>query len=345
MTDLGTPLVLGYRRLLAVEIFDRVAAINNDPSGPAMVVFVIAITVLFIYLFKRFLGRDAGGTATKGYGAYQAPRPSGLLAVSMYAYLAVLLVLALLPHVGLMLTSVAEDWFMTALPGEMSLRFFGEALRGEEVAAAARNSLLYSSASTALDILLGVTIAYFILRRRIRAGWLVDAVVMLPIALPGLVLAFGYVTAYSGTVLDPLRNPVPLLVIGYAVRRLPYCFRAAYAGLQQVGVEYEEAARICGARPLRTVATVTIPLIAANVIAGGLLSFMFAVLEVSESMVLAVKKEFFPLTREIYALLNKIPDGDYVASALGVLCMLFLAGGLIFASALMGKHLGRMFRV
>jgi len=347
LTDLGTPLVLGYRRLLAVEIFDRVAAINNDPTGPAMVVFVIAITLFFMYLFKRFLGGDRIGmsSSTKGYRAYQTQRPSPLMATLMYAYLAVLLVASLLPHAGLMLTSVAEDWFMTALPSEISMRFFGEALSGEDVVAAARNSLLYSSASTVLDILLGVTIAYFILRRRIRAGWLVDAVVMLPLALPGLVLAFGYVAAFSGTVLDPLRNPVPLLVIGYAVRRLPYCFRAAYAGLQQVGVEYEEAARVCGARPVRTVATVTVPLIAANVIAGGLLSFMFAVLEVSESMVLAVKKEFFPLTREIYALLGKIPDGDYVASALGVLCMVFLAAGLIAASALMGKHLGRMFRI
>jgi iron(III) transport system permease protein len=72
---------------------------------------------------------------------------------------------------------------------------------------------------------------------------------------------------------------------------------------------------------------------------------MFAVLEVSESMVLAAKREFFPVTREIYNLLGKIPDGDYVASALGVLCMLFLSAGLITASLLMGKRLGRMFRI
>jgi iron(III) transport system permease protein len=168
---------------------------------------------------------------------------------------------------------------------------------------------------------------------------------MLPIALPGLILAFGYVAAFSGTALDPLKNPVPLLIIGYAVRRLPYTFRAAYAGLQQVGVEYEEAGRVCGAGPVRTVTSITAPLIAANIIAGGILSFMFAVLEVSESLVLAVKKEFFPVTRQIYAMLGMIPDGDYVASALGVLCMIFLAAGIVAASALMGRQLGKMFRM
>lgn len=345
LTDLGTPLVLGYRRLLAVEIFDRVAAINNDPTGPAMVVFVVAITVAFIYLFKRFFADQSVSTGTKGYRAAETRRPSPALAAVMYTYLGLLLVLALLPHLGLVLTSVAQDWFMTPVPTETTLRFFGEALSSEGVATAARNSLLYSSASTLVDIVLGVLIAYFVLRRHLRAGWLVDAIVMLPIALPGLVLAFGYVATFSGTFLDPLRNPIPLLIIGYAVRRLPYCFRAAYAGLQQVGEEYEEAARVCGAGSVKTVVDITVPLIAANIVAGGILSFMFAVLEVSESMVLAVKKEFFPLTREIYALLGKIPDGDYVASALGVLCMLFLVAGLVAASALMGKHLGKMFRV
>ncbi len=343
LTDLGTPLVLGYRRLLAVEIFDRVTAINSDPTGPAMVVFVIAITLLFMFVFKRFAPPETTG-GTKGYRAQQLRRPSRGLAVLMHAFIVVVLLLSLLPHLGLLLTSVAQDWFFTALPTQFSLRFFGEALSEPDVILATRNSLFYSSLSTVADIAIGVTIAWFILRRRIRAGWLVDAVVMLPIALPGLVLAFGYVATFSGTFLDPLKNPVALLVIGYAVRRLPFCFRAAYAGLQQVGVEYEEAARSCGAGPLTTVRTVTLPLIAANLVAGAVLSFMFAMLEVSESMVLAVRREFFPLTRAIYGLLSKIPDGDYVASALGVCCMLFLAGGLVLASLLMGKHLGRMFR-
>jgi hypothetical protein len=72
---------------------------------------------------------------------------------------------------------------------------------------------------------------------------------------------------------------------------------------------------------------------------------MFAMLEVSESMVLAAKSRFYPITREIYNLLGKIPDGDYVASALGVLCMIFLCAGIAAASYLMGSKLGRMFRI
>ncbi len=344
-TDLGTPLILGYRKVLAIEIFDRVTSINNDPTGPAMVVLVIFVTIGFLLVSKKLFAGESFESASKGYKGADLKIPGKGLKIGMYLFISVVLLLSLLPHLGLILTSVAGDWFMTALPSDITLRFFGDALSSEGVAGSVRNSVLYSSLSTFLDIVLGFMIAWFLLRRKIKAGWLVDAIVMMPIALPGLILAFGYVAAFSGTFLDPMKNPVPLLIIGYAVRRLPFCFRAAYAGLQQVGVQYEEASRNAGAGPVRTMMLITAPLIGANLIAGGILSFMFAMLEVSESMVLAVRKEFFPLTREIYNLLGKIPDGDYVASALGVIAMLFLAAGLITASLLMGKRLGRMFRI
>jgi iron(III) transport system permease protein len=344
-TDLGTPLVLGFRRLIAVEIFDRVASINNDPTGPAMVVFVVLITFAIMLIFKRFFSEDQMVGGSKGYRGQELRKPSPAMYVCIYTTVGLVLLLSLLPHIGLVLTSVAKEWFLTPLPSQYTLGYFGTAAATDGVALSVRNSVFYSGLSTAIDVVLGVIIAYFLVRRKIRAGWLIDTIVMLPIALPGLVLAFGYVATFSGTILDPLKDPVPLLVIGYAIRRLPYAFRAAYAGLQQTGVEFEEAGRIAGASPIKTVTTITVPLIGANIIAGAILSFMFAMLEVSESLVLAVKKEFFPITRQIYALLAKIPDGDYVASALGVLCMIFLAAGLIVASALMGKQLGKMFRM
>jgi len=344
-TDIGTPLILGFRRALAVEIFDRTSAVNSDPTGPAMVVFVALITFFFIFLFKRFLSTDASGPGGKGVRAAEIARPSVKGLFFIYPFLFVVLFIALLPHMGIVLMSIAEKWFMTALPEKIGLGFYRDALSGSGVMLSAGNSLLYSAVSTLADVVLGFWFAYLIVRRKIRAGWVMDAVVMLPLALPGLVLAFGYLAAFSGTFLDPLVNPVPLLIIGYAVRRLPYTFRAAYAGLQQVGPEYEEAARVCGAGPLRSVLTIALPLSAAGLIAGAILAFMYAMLEVSESMILAVKEQFFPITRELYLLRGKLPDGDFVASALGVLCMFFLAVGLTAAATLLGKHLGKMFRM
>jgi iron(III) transport system permease protein len=150
----------------------------------------------------------------------------------------------------------------------------------------------------------------------------------------------------------PLRSISPagkftfvLLIVAYTVRRLPFAVRGISAGLQQVPTVLEEAARNLGASPARTLRRITLPLILANIIAAGVLTFAFAMLEVSDSLILAQRQEVFPITREIYQQATSgSTDAANIASALGVYGMLLLGGTLALASALMGKRLGAIFR-
>jgi len=145
--------------------------------------------------------------------------------------------------------------------------------------------------------------------------------------------------------LDVRTNPTLFLVIAYAVRRLPYMVRSAVAGLQQTSVTLEEAAANLGATPFRTLRVITLPLIMANLIAGVLLAFSFSMLEVSDSLMLAQRADFFPITKTIYELFQLIGTGKYVAAALGVWAMSFLAVTIIGASLILGKKMGQLFRV
>jgi iron(III) transport system permease protein len=178
--------------------------------------------------------------------------------------------------------------------------------------------------------------------------WL-DSLAMLPLAVPGLVMAFGYLAmTREGRpfhFLMPDDNPVIILVIAYSVRRLPYIVRSAIAGFQQTSVTLEEAALNLGCPPARTFWRVTAPLITANLVAGGLLAFAFAMLEVSDSLILAQKQEHFAITTAIYDLFGALGSGEGMASALGVWSMVFLALTIIGASVVLGKKLGALFRV
>ena len=100
----------------------------------------------------------------------------------------------------------------------------------------------------------------------------------------------------------------------------------------------------CGATPLRAVWRVTRPLIAANILAGGILCFSFSMLEVSDSLILAQSEEFYPITKAIYQLLGSLENGANVASALGVWAMVLLGSALVWVSVLLGKKAGSMFR-
>jgi len=194
-----------------------------------------------------------------------------------------------------------------------------------------------------------VTIAYIVVRTNLPGRGFLDALAMLPLAVPGLVLAFGYISMTQEgkffAALNPAKDPTLLLVIAYSVRRLPYIVRSAAAGLQQTSVTLEEAAENLGCPPAKTLLRITFPLIIANVIAGALLAFSFAMLEVSDSLILAQKQADYPITKAIYELFQLLGDGRFVASALGVWAMVFLALTILFAGRILGKKMGALFRV
>ena len=158
--------------------------------------------------------------------------------------------------------------------------------------------------------------------------------------IPRIVIAFGYVSVFTGTPLDPFCDPTILLIIRYSVRRLPYTVRAAYAGFQQTSVSLEEVSLSVGASRVRTLFSITIPLIMANVIAGGIMSFSAAMMEVSTSMILANREAFYPITKAIYSVNLRLGDGPYLASALGIVGTIIVTSCLLAANKLLGKSMG-----
>lgn len=351
-TDLGTPLIFGFSRVVPVQIFDAVNEVNTNPMGYTLVVFVLLLTVLLFVISKQLLARKRYEMIARGHTvgaeAVATRRQTTLIWLSVSGLIAV----ALLPHLMVIGQSFSERWFFTVLPSEWTTGTYSEIFRDKLTAASIRNSLLFSSCSAFLDLVLGVIIAWLLTRRRIPLAGLLDALAMLPLALPGIVLAFGCVAGFDNfkngwlnEYFNPRNNPTLLLIISYSVRRLPYIVRSAYAGFQQTSVTLEEASANLGASPFRTLRKITLPLVMANLIAGTILTFSFAMLEVSDGLILAMKEQYFPVTKMIYQLMGRIdPNAPSVACALGVVGMLLLTASLFIAGKLLGKKMGQLFR-
>lgn len=348
-TELGVPLVFDYARVAPVQIYDGIKDLSSNPFPYALVAVMLVISSAVFLASKAVLGRSRLGSAPRPKG-HQSEKPlrgvKGFLVMGVF--LGVILV-ASLPHLGVIFLSVATDWYGSILPEGMTSAHYEEALGHPLVVPSIQNSLLYASGSMIIDLILGLAIAWVVVRSTIRGRALLDALVMLPLAVPGLVLAFGYLAlAQEGRAFHFLmgahQNPVILLVIAYAVRRLPYVVRAAVAGLQQSNVALEEAALSLGATPMRMMRRIALPLLAANLIAGGILAFAFAMLEVSDSLILAQQAEHYPITKAIYSLLSTLGNGYELASALGVWAMVFLGISIVGAVMLAGKR-GGLFRM
>ena len=360
-TDLGTPLIFNYNEVIAVEIFRLVSAANLNPMGYALVVLIIVLTAIAFYVSKKWTGSKHYEMLGRGHvTSREVDAKSGMRWI-IYLFIGGLTFVALLPHISVILVSLTPDlsqWYRTVLPKSFTFEHYVDVFTHSDTLPSILNSLKYSIFSTLIALVVGVSIAYLLTRKRVPFKNLLDAVAMLPLALPGVAIAFGYMGSFSDTafilrylpkglidVIDPRSNPAFLLIISYTVRRLPYMLRSIYAGFQQTSITYEEASQNMGATPMRTLYKITLPLVIANIIAGAILVFSFSMLEVSDSLILATKNEHYPITKAIYQLSQRLGEGPYIASALGVVGMFILIACLLSAGRVLGGKLGEIFRI
>ncbi|MDP6151812.1 MAG: iron ABC transporter permease [Phycisphaeraceae bacterium] len=368
-TELGTPLMFDYYTVTPVQVFWGIQEVESSPQPYALTVVMLTVAVL-IYLAGKFVfGGKACQMQSKASVASVMTRLTGVRALGAVLLFTVLIGVAILPHAGVVLSSFSVDgaWYRSVLPSALTVGHYERALSHPMAVGSIQNSLVYAVSAMLICIVGGLAISYLTVRAKVRGGWLLDSLAMLPLAVPGLVMAFGYVAMTLHWPFDQLArlfdadgstdvasifrvtgnnpNPIMFLIIAYAVRRLPYVVRSVSAGLQQTSVQLEEAALNLGASTMTAIRRVVLPLVMANLIAGGILTFSFAMLEVSDSLILAQKQEHYPITKAIFDLFNRLGDGPYIASAMGVWGMGLLMVTLVGAGMLMGKRMGVIFRV
>jgi iron(III) transport system permease protein len=364
-TELGTPLMFHVYEVTPVQVFLKITEIDN-PLPYALVVVMLTCSSLFYVLGKLTLGRQDRASASKAASQRARKQLSKLQGLVAAVPFVMVLGLALLPNISVVLTSLSTTggWYRSLIPRELTLRHYVAALEDELVMpsfggatphlGAVGNSIVYAGVATLIGVAIAIGVALIVVRSRVPFRGLLDVLAMLPLAVPGLVMAFGYLSISvqlkralgdaTPAWLDVQRYPVVLLILAYCARRLPYVVRSSAAGLEQVPRDYERAAANLGASPARVLRKIMLPLIGASVMAGALMAFVFAMLEVSDSLILAQSAEFFPITRAIWELSQRLGDGLYVASALGVWAMVLLTLTLLLAGALLGRRLGAMFR-
>jgi len=346
--DLGTLLVyqgsLQVKKTLTYDIFTHVFAPDGtvQPIATAMGFILLIIAAIGFLLIRKYMSLRHYAMLSKG-GTWN-PRltvAKWFHYIIFYGFIVVLLAVALLPHIGVFLLAFAGagSWGTgDIIPTRFSLENFAVVFTDPNIFGSIRNSLVYCTTATLIIVLLGTSAAYLVARKKFPGRSLLDMLVTLPIALPGIVIAIGYLMFYTqvfpfNLVLSPVATwaplgaivlgpPVVLLTMSYTVRKLPFTVRSAYAGLQQTHVELEEAAANLGADRLRTFVKIVIPLIGVSVLAGAMMSFVYSMSEVSTSIVLgSINSDFAPITWKMNALLYGLGMGQSQAAVMGLLLM------------------------
>jgi iron(III) transport system permease protein len=193
---------------------------------------------------------------------------------------------AIAPIGVLVLAAFSRSWVEGLSPGNFTTANFDEALFNNQIAVRG----IYNSFRLAIVVgicaaAIGAAVAYIDLRTRARGRRLLDYLAILPLGLPGTVMAVGILLAFIRPPLV-IYGTIWILLVAYVARFVPLAARSANATLRQIDPSLEEAARISGATRLGALWHILLPLARPGLVVAFLLVFIPALSELSATILL-----------------------------------------------------------
>ncbi len=332
MASFSAPYVFGGGfRVLTTQLY--ASKLNGEEGLVAVEATVLALaSLLFLVLLQRYEGGRQYTGASKGSGA-SVRRQGGPRAalLSLVAFLGVGFLL--LPHATVLLVSFVPEgtWTTEILPPVYSAASYRTLFTDADRLVPVLNSVRMATVATLANVVFAFAAGYLLARRRFPGRRLVDALVVLPWALPGTVLAIALATTFS--VHQPLAGRFVLvgtfavLPLAYFIRNVPLVTRAALTSFRQLDPSLEEAAASLGAGRATALRRVVLPLVLPGLAAGALLAWVTALGEFVASILLYTHRTR-PISVEMLAQLRAFDFGG--AAAYGVLLIALVALAFVF---------------
>src|SRR5438132_1694345 len=272
-----------------VTLPTRIYALFDYPPeyglASALSLLFVVITVVALYLQRAFLARRSYVTLA-GKGARPQLISLGPARWAVLAFVVLTFIVAiLLPYSTLIAVSFSKSWGLDFWKGLTLANYKFILFEYNVTQRAILNSLGLATVAATIAVLLGAIIGWIDLRTRIPGRKLLDYFALIPLGLPGTVVAAALMQLWRPLPLA-LYGTLAILLLAYVGRYIPLGVRAANASLRQVDPSLEESAQILGASWTQTMGSVTLPLIWRGLFAGWILVFVPVIQELSASILL-----------------------------------------------------------
>nr|WP_252731212.1 iron ABC transporter permease [Lentibacter algarum] len=337
--NFGIPAMLGIPAgyaTLPTLIYQRLVGMGPSVLPEVAVLSLVIGTVAIIgVLLSRYVLSQRGfglvglsGTPLAlNLGASRRPVEIGL-----WAFIFVILALPLL---ALCATSLIPAYGVTLTFSNATLEAWKEVLLTQPVTRRAyANSLMLATGAAAVLLVVSMPLAWLMERRSSHLTRLLDALIDLPYALPGVVLSIACILAFINLPFTDLTlyGTIWIILLAYLARFFVVMLRPIQASIAQLDPAMEEAAASVGAHLGRRLRDIILPLAAPSAAAGAILVFLTAVNELTVSALL-----WSSGTETLGVVIYNLEDsGETVmASALAMSIVLLIVGlmGLVQAGA------------
>ncbi|MDJ0631750.1 MAG: iron ABC transporter permease [Xenococcaceae cyanobacterium MO_188.B29] len=238
-----------------------------------------------------------------------------------------------LPLLILLRTALSQSWGRPFGLDNFTWKWFGEVLSNSSTSLAIKNSFLFSAISATIAMAIALIIAYLVSRKLVPGYRILGFLPMLPIAIPGVVIAVGIFAAYTRPPLI-LYGTAAIMVVAFTTRFIPVAFTNASTTVMRINPELELAARNLGATSATTVQQVVFPLVKRGLISGWILVFILSIRELSCAILL------FTLNTQVMstALFELVSESSYERlSALAIIMLAIVFTIVLLAYRFLGK--------
>jgi iron(III) transport system permease protein len=255
-------------------------------EAAALSLVLVVLTVIGLALQRHFIDRRSYITIS-GRGARSQTIELGAWRWVLLAFCLVVVFFSAIAPIGvLVLTAFSRSWIEPPTLANFTLMHFQTALFGDQMAVRGiLNSFRLAGSAAIIAVGIGAAVAYLDLRTNLRGRKLLDYLAILPLGLPGTVMAVAVLLAFIRLPL-PIYGTIWILLIAYVARFVPLATRGANATFRQIDASLEEAGRITGASWGQTIRRVLVPLSRPGLLVAFLLVFIPAFSELSATILL-----------------------------------------------------------
>jgi iron(III) transport system permease protein len=258
----------------------------GDPSAYGVILLVILACLLYpFFLVTRQAQRFATVTG-KGFRPHRIS-----LGRWRYAAGAVMLlvpILVVLPTFVLIWASLLPYLQVPSLHAlaTVTLRNYATTVVDPHLIPAIVNTLIVCVASATGAALLTLVASWLVVRSRIGARWILEQLALVPLAVPGIVLAIAVLRTYALLSILPVYGTIWILVVAYVAAFLPFGMRYLNPAVLSLSRELEESSLTSGAGWVSTFRLIIIPLLMPALFAAWLIVFLFAAKELTIALLL-----------------------------------------------------------
>lgn len=256
LADFGNPLILGGNfRVLSVAAFLRITGEFDTAGGAVLATLLLVPALIAFFVQRHYVTRMSVATMTGRPSRHRRGHTSASARIAAISVFAVVGGAVCTFYGAVIYGSLVEVW---GVAGGFTLNNYVGAVRDSRAALA--DSLLLASVATPLTGILGMAIAWVVVRRRFAGRSLMTTFAMLTFAVPGTVVGIGYILAFNAPPLQ-LTGTGAIIVLLFIFRNAPVGIEAGMTAIRQVDPAIEEGSASLGAGPLTTLRRVVVPII------------------------------------------------------------------------------------